>query len=235
MTLRNVLLVFLLLTISQNIWASDTLSKYIVIDTIVFEKDVDFKRLQKDDHLIKLLIAGHDVTIEKNEISNNDLNILSKVYFTRKDSLSIDITIDDKGSTVHFNNLEKLGDTIHINTWTVFHNDLPDTVTQFISHFHHIDDSTIKTYKHRESISYSGSDTNMRKSFSFTLNGVFRCISLTTQKGSNMSIGCGPSTKRDWKKYAKNIENKHFHFNKYNSLSGGFVEKILLYHGYLQL
>ena len=216
MTLRNALLVFLLL-ISLNSWA-DGVSKYLIIDTLVIESDVKVWKL-KDNYKDNDVVIGfgmNRVTISYNPTEDGPHGIRSLIDFDSKDSLQLSLIIDDKKSLVTLTNLEKCGDTIHINKWTIFHNNLPDTIDTRITYYHHTTDS-IHLYKSRATRDTHGDTTHPKTAIADTINGRYYKIPLCRGYCCNPSLGemqvsiyHGYARKRDRKRELKGRRYNYF-------------------------
>ena len=226
MKLRNVLLVFLLL-ISPNTWA-DGVSKYLIIDTMVIESDVKVWKLKDNygDNDIVIAFGMHGAIISYNPTDDGQHGIRSLIHFDSKDSLRLSLVIDDKKSLVDLTNLENCGDTIHIKKWTVFHNNLPDTIDTRITYYHHTTDS-IHRYKSRATHDTYGDTTLSRTGIAANINGTYYQIPLCRTYCCNpnfgeiqINISHGYAKKRDRKRELKGLPYNYFVYSvKENGIS----------------
>src|ERR1700761_1501823 len=95
-------LLLLILLYSQSVFGQNFSIKYFIIDTVVFEKDVDRNELHFTDFFQDLLRSGNSgkVVIDTNILREDNTRLLSKITYTEGDSLKIGILIDDKRSVV---------------------------------------------------------------------------------------------------------------------------------------
>jgi len=226
MKLTNIILTLLLLT-GQSVYAKGTL-KYLLVDTLIFERSISKEKHPGHDDKMEVFVKSPGLWIDTSyTITPGKLTILN---FPDADSLQLGLIIDDAGSTIRINNVEKLGDTIHLRTWTIFHNDLPDTVWRSKSYFHYDQDTIYHVYKRRKSVSISGSGVNVHHNVGFILNNTPYNISIKPSSESQLgsdTIYHGYPRKRDRRKEEKD--------RKHNRFVGSILERKTNYTGYLNL
>ena len=116
--------------------------------------------------------------------------------------MKIGIKIDDKDSKIWFNHFERLPDTVHIQTWTLFHNLMPDTIGSVTLFFHCANDSSIVKYKDEKKVYVSNHNAIKPGSFKFKLNKkVYKVVmKVQEEKGKTINWLHNYPTKEDKKK-----------------------------------
>lgn len=215
------LLLTLMTFLTKNSFGQDTLVKYLMIDTVVFERNVNKYSLYDGTYFKGLLLTGntHSSFIDHDWLNENYPNYFSKIRFINSDSLSIGIIIDDKQSTIWLNHLERLPDTIRIKKWSLFHNQLQDSFSQWIGYYH-INDSSKTLYKEKTKKSLTNR-TNEKtcSNIRFILNDRSYEVPLIIQHQMNIFWGHGYPTKRDKKKSYRSFDDPQKHkpirYNKF--------------------
>ncbi len=230
-------LLLLILLYSQNIFGQNFSIKYFIIDTVVFEKDVDKNELNFTDFFQDLLCSGNSgkVIIDTNILREDNTRLLSKITYIKGDSLKIGILIDDKRSVVWLNHLERLKDTVHIKKWTLFHNQLQDSIKSWIGFYHYIDDSIIGVYKQKSKQYVTNKNyEDEHPNVSFILNNAKYSVPLNINVDELVSWSHGYTTKNGEKKrYKKELAGKKN--IRYNKFAASVAKKRKIYVGILDL
>jgi|GEM_PF-4261417 len=226
------LLIISLVSLSE-LFAQDTLTKVIIIDSLEFDQGLDEKYLQ-DFSLFGQ--ANDKVLFDDNFwIKGHFPAVTCKVKFLASSDLSMTMLIDNRNSRIELHHMERLEDTIRISRHKIFRNCLVDSTISDASFYHMVNGSIISTYKNRERRHFGEKRCDTLKKVSITINGYFYTVLLQSIKANNIQIGCGCRKKRDKKKEAKykdaeskGIVGKKIKYNRasysyefyYNSYSG---------------
>ncbi len=221
----------------QQCYGQDTLVKYFVVDTILFNKDIIRNKLFDGKYFMYLLVKENEekVFFEGNFYIETYPNLETKIRYLKGDSLNVGIIMDDKRSIIWLNHIEYLPDTIHIPKWDLIHNQLQDSVKTWVGYYHYIGDSMVALYKQksREYVTNKKSETQL-KSYSFILNNVSYQVQLTTEVENLVTWYHGyPSRKGEERRYKKEIRGRKN--VKYNRFAVSVHKKQKVYIGRISL
>jgi len=204
---NKLVLFFILLLLVGQSYGQNMLTKYVIIDTLDIANNIDSEKWEKYQWSI-LSFKGKDYDTSSNKTYDKQSRTFSLKYL-KGDSLNVKLFIDDKYSTISLNHLEKLNDTIHINKWFVFHNELVDSVYQWVGYYHHIGDS-IKLYKHKYKKYVTRHKSIKREKYAFMLNGKSYEIPIDTSWLDLPQWYHGYASKKDEKKDIKGGSHNRF-------------------------
>lgn len=201
----------------------------LVIDTVIGNKDyyIDILTFNGNTETTTSARFAYDSSY-LGYIGNTYPQLTEAIAVNQKTHLSL--PLDNKGGTFVIKNITH-SDTLRILKWEILVNNLPDTVTQYISYDKMINDSIIEgTTKTKFKTEYLGSSNNSRTKLAITVNGKAYSIPLRIDPQESYEGGHGytPSRKRD--KFLKLDNNgqlgkKRFKYSKfyYRSFSRGYV------------
>jgi len=221
----------------QNCFGQDTLTKYFIIDTILFHKDVIKNRLYDRQYFMDLLVKenGSEIKIEDNFYEESNPNLVSKVRYLQGDSLAIGIIIDDKKSLVWLNHLEHLPDTIRIPKWNLVHNALQDSVKTWVGYYHWIGDSVAGLYKQKSKEYVTNKKSkNHLSNYSFILNNISYEVPLTIEDENLVTWYHGYASRKGEAKGLKKA-NRGRKIVKYNRFACSVHKKQKIYAGKISL
>lgn len=237
MTAYRYLLFVLLLLNAPCSYSQDTLSKYFTIDTLVFDKGFDINRVAANKDFIGLIRDAHSANryVAPYWVNDGHGRYATVLKYLRNDSLNIALLMDDKGSAVWLNHLEKLPDTIYISRWYMYHNQLPDVERNWTGYYHYVDDSLVGLYKEKSSqVETKGPADTMLKEINFRLNNVSVRVPLIIEQSGLVSSYHGYVKKNGLqKRYKREVDGKKN--VKYNKFAGSKVTKYRLYTGGVNL
>jgi hypothetical protein len=176
----------------------------------------NYEMIYHNDEIKRVLVTGVSATIT----STNSR--LPDIY----------LTIDNKGSTITIKNLERItSDTIRIPSWTIYQNQLDDSVFQTLSYYNHIGNRMIrKPYKQRKSYNQpkrAGSGDTLH-AISYLVNSVSYTTVLEAYLQEQQSWACGYVSEED-ERVAANWRNDRK--RKYKRLACQTISFRKLYRG----
>ena len=217
----------------STLFAQDTISKVIIIDSVILDKGVNEKYLK--DRLSLFDKNESKIGIADNfQFTGCSGPIICKVKFPKSDDLSMTMLIDNRNSRIELHHMEGLGDTIRISKYKIYRNCLTDSSVSSSFYYHMINGRIISTYKHKESKTFGGKRCDSLKELLITINEFVCTVPLQIMKAQNVQINCGCLKKRDEKKEAKywnaGISGKRI---KYNRVSYSYCDYYNSYRGKL--
>jgi hypothetical protein len=138
----------ILLVIAGCSYGQDTITKYIVIDTVTIAEGIRTDAYDYSDFLRKA--DNKFVAFENNYLSlEGHPSLCVKIRFLSAKDLAVSILLDDKMGSLELHNLENAGDTIRLSSYRIYRNCLFDSFKTSLSYYHHFNDTTKVSYKNK--------------------------------------------------------------------------------------
>jgi hypothetical protein len=222
------ILSFVILVV-PNCYGQDTVTKYIVVDTIVLGEgmspDIEnyFSFLRRaDDNYVSFAHDWWD--------SNHFPSLCSKISFVSHKDLALSMLLDNRGSTIELHNLENLGDTIHISRYTIHNNCLFDSIKSSIFYYHHIADTQVVVYKEKHTTTLPTTHCDTLKRVVLDINHRRYDIVIQYSKTQPLQYYDGYPKRRDQRRKYRCQETRK-KWIKFNSFSGSVTSFRYQYSG----